>query len=191
MKGESTASNPQSLTVLLARWRNGDAVARDELMSVIYGELRRIAGNYLRNERRDHTLQPTALVNEVYLRLLASEPISWQNRAHFLAGAARLMRHMPIDHARSRLAQKRGAGHILVSLSEIGSREHEEEILALEDALTGLAQLDPRAAQVVEARFFGGLKEVEVAEALGISLSTVKRDWQFARVWLCAQLDAS
>jgi RNA polymerase sigma factor (TIGR02999 family) len=178
-----------AITTLLTNWRNGDSAARDALISTIYRELRRLAGHYLQHERGNHTLQPTALVHEVYLRLIASEPVNWQNRAHFLACTAQLMRRLLVDHARTRLANKRGGGCIFVSIEDIdASGQQEEDILLLNGALDELALLDLRAARVVESRFFGGLTESEIAEALDVSLATVKRDWKFARAWLRRQL---
>ena len=180
----------QAITSLLAAWRDGDTASRDELVTLIYRELRGLAAVYLRKERLDHTLQPTALVHETYLRLVASEPISWQNRTHFFAIAAQQMRRLLIEYARNRLAEKRGGGRVKVSLTAIPewNGRPEEDVLAVHEALTKLADLDPRAAQVVEIRFFGGLEESEAAEALGLSIATVKRDWKFARAWLFDQL---
>jgi RNA polymerase sigma factor (TIGR02999 family) len=184
--------DPHAITALLANWRGGDSAACDALMTIVYGELRRMAAHYLQHERRNNTLQPTVLVHEVYLRLIAAERVSWQNRAHFLAFAAQIMRHFLVDHARSRLAGKRGGGCILVSLDGVADlREKDQEILLLDGALNKLAELDARAARVVEARFFGGLTEAEAAEVLGISVATLKRDWQFARAWLYEQLKTS
>jgi len=171
-------------------WRDGNVAARDELMTLMYQELHRMAARYLGQERPDHTLQPTALVHDLYLRLVASNPISWQNRAHFFGVAAQQMRHLLVDHARSRLAEKRGGGRAKVSLSDVAGwdGQREQDVLEMDEALGKLAELDLRAARVVELRFFGGLEEREAAEVLGISISSLKRDWKFARAWLFDQL---
>jgi RNA polymerase sigma-70 factor (ECF subfamily) len=160
-------------------------------LPLVYDELRRLAARYLRRERRNHTLQPTALVNEAYLRLIQGQQVQWQNRAHFFALAARLMRRILVDSARSRGYQKRGAGAAVVSLDEAlaVADGRTPDILALDDALTALAAVDSRKSQVVEMRFFGGLSIEETAEALQMSRDTVKRDWKMAKLWLLRELD--
>jgi len=169
---------------LLRAWGNGDLQARDEAMSLVYRELRRRAAAYLRRERRDHTLQPTALVHEAYARLVGQDRITWQNRAHFFAIASQMMRRVLVDHARERQAAKRGA--LKVTLDErIGvTLPAECELLMLDQALERLSALDARQGTIVELRYFGGLSEQEVASVLGISRATVTREWQTARAWL-------
>lgn len=178
------------LTSLLAELRRGNTEARDEFLALVYPELRRIAGHYMRFERPEHTLRTTALVNEVYVRLLGPATTGWQNRAHFFAAVAREMRHILVDHARARTAQKRPDGRMAVALSDVDlpAVQREEDLVALDDALSRLEAIDPRASRVVELRFFTGLTEQETAEALGVSTSTMKRDWQFAKAWLFDQL---
>ena len=184
------ASDSTAITSLLLDWRGGNPAAAEDLLALVYGELRRLAAHYLQQERPGHTLQATALVHELYLRLLASEPVSWQNRAHFFAVAARQMRRILIDHARAQRTDKRGGGAITVSLAEaqVWVGRQEPDLLELDEALARLEKMDARAAQVVELRFFGGLQEKESAEVLGVSAATVKRDWEFARAWLLSQL---
>jgi RNA polymerase sigma factor (TIGR02999 family) len=159
-------------------------------MELVYRELRQIAAQQMRRERGGHTLQATALVHEVYLRLCGSEPIDWQNRAHFFAVAARQLRRTLIDHARRRQRKKRDGGGLSFSLTEADGPviRRDDRLLALDEALTRLESLDERAAKVTELRYFGGLSEKEASEALGISVATLKRDWQFARTWLASQL---
>ena len=183
--------SPETVTQLLIAWRNGDETALDELMPLVYEELRRMARNYLRRERSDHTLQTTALVNEAYLRLIDHKRIEWQNRAHFFALAARAMRRILVDYARSRKYQKRGGGARKVSISEAAvlAQERAAEMVALDDALNALAALDPRKSQVVEMRYFGGMSVEETAEALGISAVTVTRDWNTAKGWLLREIN--
>ena len=156
----------------------------------MYDELRRMAARYLRRERDGHTLQATALVNEAYLRLIEVQRVQWQNRAHFFAMAARLMRRVLVDAARARGYQKRGGGAPVLSLDEalIVPTEREDDLVALDDALTALAAIDPRKSQVVEMRFFAGLSLDETAEALHVSRDTVKRDWKMAKLWLLREL---
>ena len=159
---------------------------------MVYEELRRLARHYVRNERVGHTLQPTALVNEAYLRLVDIHKVQWQNRAHFFAMSARLMRRILVDSARSRKYQKRGAGAQKVSLDEgMLVVEPGRDLVALDDALEALAQVDERRSKVVEMRFFGGLSVEETAEALGVSVDTVMRDWKLAKVWLLRELKTS
>ena len=179
-------SNPQEVTGLLLAWSQGDRAALDRLMPMIYRELRRLAHNYLGRERAGHTLQTTALVNEVYLRLIDVRRVSVQDRAQFFALAAQLMRRVLVDFARERLAQKRGGGAAQVSFDEafLFSPERSAELVALDDALDALSGIDRRKSEVVELRFFGGLSVEETAASLGVSPDTVRRDWKFAKVWL-------
>ena len=188
------SSAPKNVTGLLRRWREGDGQALEELMPLVYGELRRLAARYLRLERSDHTLQPTALVHEAYLRLVGQKNVAWQNRAHFFGLAAQLMRRILVDHARRRAAVKRDAAPTRIALEPPApgqEADREPEILALHEALTGLERLDARQAQIVELRFFGGLSVEETAEAAGVSTATVKREWRTARAWLRRELDSA
>ena len=184
-----TPSSP-NITKLLVDWRNGDSEALDRLMPLVYEELRRMANNYLRNERKGHTLQTAALVNEAYLRLVDHENIAWQNRAHFFGVAAQAMRRILVDHARSRNYQKRGGGAQQVSLDEAMTLagDRAAELIALDDALRELAKMDERKSRVVELRYFGGLSLEETAEALGVSIPTVTRDWNTAKAWLMREM---
>ena len=182
--------DPGTLTIWLVEWRNGNQEAGKKLFEAAYQELRRLAAWYLQRERPDHTLQPTALVNELYLKLFAGEPVEWRNRAHFFAVAAQQMRRILIDHARAHMAEKRGGGNTKLSTTDANgvAAPRAEELLALDEALHRLEELDQRSARVVELRFFGGLTEAEAAEVLAISVATLKRDWEFARAWLVDQL---
>lgn len=175
---------------LLADWGRGDEKARDELIPVVYDELRRLARHRLRHERPDHTLQSAALVNEAYLRLARQNTPQWQNRAHFFGVAAQLMRHILVDHARGRLAAKRGAGIPRLTLEPELAPAHESgvDLVALDDALAKLATLDAQQVRLIELRFFGGLSIDETAVVLGISPATVKREWVTARAWLRREL---
>ena len=179
----------ENLTGLLVEWRDGDQAALDRLMPLVYDQLRRIAHRYVQRERDGHTLQTSALVNEAYLRL-ADQKVVWQNRSHFFAVTARVMRHILIDHARRRRYTKHGGDARQVSIDEAAamSLERAAELIALEEALDELAQLDRRKSQVVELRYFGGLSLEETAEALDISLMTVRRDWRAAKAWLYRRL---
>ena len=179
-----------SVSHLLRAWGRGDLQARDELVPVVYRELRRRAGAYLRRERSDHTLQPTALVHEAYLRLTAQDRVAWQNRAHFFAIAAQMMRRVLIDHAREHQAAKRPGAHLKVLLDDgIGAAQPREcELMMVDEALVELTRIDPRQGQIVELRYFGGLSEQEVAAVLSISRATVTREWQTARAWLYRRL---
>lgn len=181
-----------TFTRLLVEWRNGNQEAADRLFEAAYQELRRLAAWHFQHERPDHTLQPTALVNELYLKLFAGEQVEWQNRAHFFAVAAQQMRRILIDHARAHLAEKRGGGEARLSLAEVNglAAPRDEELVELDQALRRLEELDPRSARVVELRFFGGLTEQEASEVLGISLATLKRDWELARAWLVRQMNS-
>jgi RNA polymerase sigma factor (TIGR02999 family) len=177
------------VTVLLMAWREGGPEALEALAPVVYDELRRIARRHMANEKAN-TLQPTALVNEAFLRLINTKQVAWQDRAHFFAVAAKLMRHILIDRARARKMQKRGGGAARVTISEgmLVAENHAVDVIALDEALTALAEMDPRKAQVVEMRFFGGLGVDQVAFILGVSNDTVERDWKLARSWLRKQL---
>ena len=178
------------VTELLLAWGSGDRAALDELVPIIHEELRRLARHQMRGERDNHTLQTTALVNEAFLRLVDLRRIQWQDRAHFLALSARLMRRILVDHARSRSYQKRGAGVANVTLDEtlVASPERGVDLVALDDALEVLARVDARKSQVVELRFFGGLSVEETAEALKVSPETVTRDWRLAKAWLLREI---
>lgn len=181
------------VTELLGRWRSGDRDALDSLIPLVYEELRRIAQHYLRNERPGHTLQSTALVHEAYVRLIRQDLPQWQNRAHFFAVAAQLMRQILVDHARAYRADKRGGGVCNLALddAEKDAQQVDVDIVALDDALKTLSAMDPQQGKVVELKFFGGLSIEDTAEVLGVSSSTVKRDWITARAWLHRELDRS
>ena len=185
------ASNP--VTELLVRWRGGDKAALDALMPLVYSELRRIANRYLQAERSDHTLQSTALVHEAYVRLTNQQLPQWQNRAHFFAVAAQLMRQILVDHARSHRASKRGGEVYKLALDDAEDQQKpiDIDIVALDDALKSLTAMDAQQGKVVELKFFGGLSNEDTAEVLGISTSTVKRDWTTARAWLFRELNRS
>jgi RNA polymerase sigma factor (TIGR02999 family) len=174
------------VTALLNRWREGDATALEKLLPLVYDELRRIAARQLRRERPNHTLQPTALVHEVYLRLVDQHRIEWQNRAQFFGVAAQLIRRILVDHARNRRTAKRGGGTLTVTLDDAISEPARRDIdlVKLDDALLSLATKDQQQSRVVELRFFGGLSIDDTAEVLGVSPSTVKRDWAAAKAWL-------
>jgi len=181
------------VTQLLGRWRGGDREALDALVPLVYDELKRIAQRYLRNERPGHTLQSTALVHEAYVRLTNQELPQWQNRAHFFAVAAQLMRQILVDHARAHRADKRGGGACKLTLDEAEQNPQpvDVDVIALDDALKTLTEMDPQQGKVVELKFFGGLSIEDTAEVLGVSPSTVKRDWITARAWLHRELDRS
>ncbi|MGA8153527.1 MAG: sigma-70 family RNA polymerase sigma factor [Terriglobales bacterium] len=181
------------VTELLFRWREGDRQALEELMPLVYGELRRLAHYYLQRERSDHTLQGTALVHEAYLRLAGHDSPQWKNRAHFFGVAAQLMRQILVDYARSHRADKRGGGACRLTLDDTPDRPHEVDVdvIALDDALKTLAETDPQQSRVVELKFFAGLTIEDTSEVLGISPATVKRDWITARAWLFRELDRS
>ena len=184
---------PSSLQVtsLLVAWGAGDQSALDRLVPMVHAELRRLARRQMRGERRGHTLQTTALVNEAYLRLVDLTRVRWQDRAHFFAMSATLMRRILVEHARSRQSAKRGGGAQTVSLEEAAdvSLERAVDLVALDDALQALAAVDSRKSRVIELRFFGGLSVKETAEALNVSVETVARDWRLAKVWLLRELD--
>jgi RNA polymerase sigma factor (TIGR02999 family) len=179
-------STQSEITRLLAEWSKGDQEALDRLLPLVYDELHRLARSYMRRERPDHTLQTTALVHEAYLRLVGQQNARWQTRIHFFAAAAQVMRHILVDHARSRLRAKRGDGMAEVSLDEaaIISEERADALLAVNDALISLTALDPRKSRVFELRYFGGMSVDEAAEALQVSPATVARDWRMAKAWL-------
>jgi RNA polymerase sigma factor (TIGR02999 family) len=180
------------VTQLLIAWSNGDQAARDQLMSVVYEELHRLAQRYMRRESPGHTLQTSALVHEAFLRLVDQRNVHWQNRSHFFAVAAQMMRRILVDYARSRSYAKRGGGARAVSLDEglIVSEERSAEVVAIDEALEALAKFDARKSQIVELRFFGGLSINETAEVLGVSPSTVSADWAMAKAWLHREISA-
>lgn len=182
---------PQDVTQLLVDWRNGDESALNELMPLVYDELHRLAKRYMAHERHNHTLQATALVNEAYLRLAGQEQVEWQNRAHFFGIAAQVMRHLLVDHARSRQSSKRGSGAQQITLDETAAvmPETSVEVIALNTALDKLAQFDERKARIVELRYFGGLGADETAEVLGLSEITIKREWLKAKAWLFQEMN--
>jgi RNA polymerase sigma-70 factor (ECF subfamily) len=181
------------VTNLLVAWGQGDEAAFERLIPLVHAELRRIARRHMGHERNGHTLQPTALVNEAYLKLIDAQHVQWQDRAHFFAMSSRLMRRVLVDAARARGYQKRGGGAHQVTLDErrVGAKEQAADVVALDDALTALAAIDERKSQVVEMRYFGGLSIEETAEALGVSVRTVKRDWTMAKLWLLRELKKS
>ncbi|SNT35003.1 RNA polymerase, sigma subunit, ECF family [Granulicella rosea] len=183
---------PGDVTQLLHDLNKGDRVAQDRLIPVVYKELRQIAGRYLRKESPDHSLQPTALVNEVYLRLVKVRDVDWHSRSHFFAVSATLMRRILVDHARANYAAKRGAGISAMLLDDnlAPMPVRPPEIVALDAALTAFEKLDPEKARIVEMRFFGGFTELEIAEHLNISERTVKRHWRIAKAWLYDELNA-
>lgn len=181
---------PEDLTDLLIAWRAGNREAGNQLIQVAYDHLHRLAAYYLHQERAGHTLDATALVNELYVRLFSSEPIAWADRAHFFAVVARQLRRILVDHSRAARAEKRGGNRVKLSLTAANGliAPMERDVLEVDEALTRLEALDPRAAAGVELRFFAGLSESEIAEALDISQATLHRDWKFARAWLISQL---
>jgi RNA polymerase sigma factor (TIGR02999 family) len=190
-KGNFVKPSPhQEFTALLRAWSRGDGAALDKLIPLVHEELRRLAHSYMRRERAGHTLQTTALVNEAYLRLVDTNLVQWRDRAHFFGIAARLMRQILVDFARSRGYQKRGGGLRQVSLDEalLVSPEPDEDFVRLDDALNALAEFDARKARVVELRYFGGLSVEETAEVLEVSGITVIRDWNIAKLWLLKEL---
>jgi RNA polymerase sigma factor (TIGR02999 family) len=179
------------VTQLLKAWSRGDSEALEELTPKVYRELRRMAANHMRKEKAGNTLQATALVHEVFLRLVEVDSVTWQDRAHFFAVSANMMRRILVDRARAKGMSKRGGGAIQANLDEvpeIASRPRDREIVAIDEALDALAQIDPRKAKVVELRFFGGLSVEETAEVLKISPQSVMRDWKMARAWLMVEI---
>jgi len=184
-------ANQENITQLLIELSGSNRETLDDLLPLVYDELKRMASGYLRRERVDHTLQPTALVNEAYLKLIDQTRVSWQNRAHFFGVAAQVMRRLLIDHARSHNAEKRFGGLEKLQLDENIDKaiEMSDELIALDDALTNLAKVDAPMAKLVELRYFGGLTFEETAEVLGVSVITAKRHWKLARAWLYGQLN--
>lgn len=181
---------PHHVTSLLRAWSEGDKDAQNRLFELVHGELHRLARQHMARERAGHTLQPTALVNEAYLRLVDIHEVRWQDRGHFFAVAARVMRNILVDSARARLYQKRGGGVHQVSLDEVvfATPQSDPDVIALDDALTALAKVDERKSHVVELRFFAGLDLDETAAAIGVSSDTVTRDWKLAKVWLLREI---
>ena len=189
-----TQKSPQhEITELLAEWREGNQSALDNLYPLVYDELHRLARRYMSRERKGHTLQTTALINEAYVRLVDQKNVQWANRSHFFAISAQIMRRILIDHARRHAYAKRGGGAQQVSLEEAATVTPEQglELIRLDEALKSLAEMDPRRSQVVEMRYFGGLNNEEIAGVLHISENTVTRDWNMARAWLYQQLTGS
>lgn len=186
-------SGSAEVTRLLLAWRAGDAVALERLIPVVHAELHRIAHRFMRKERAGHSLQTSALVNEAYLRLIDADKVDWQNRAHFFAISASLMRRILVDSARERQARKRGGSVRQVTLDEalVAGEEKLTDLVAVDEALNALAEVDQRKSKVVELRFFGGLNEAEIAEALQVSAETVRRDWRLAKAWLLRFLDGA
>ena len=184
------ASDREPVTQLLRQWGLGDQGAFEQLLPIVNRDLRRLARNRMRREPDGSTLQPTVLVNEVYLRLIDAASVNWQNRTHFFAIAARLMRQVAADSARARNAAKRGGGwqRVAIEIADCPSPVRDMDLIALDEALDRLAELDSRKARVVELRFFAGMENAEIAEVVGVSVDTVKRDWNFARLWLARQV---
>ena len=184
--------HPQNITQLLAEWREGNQSALNELYPLVYDELHRLARRYMSRERKGHTLQTTALINEAYVRLVGQQNVVWANRSHFFAISAQIMRRILIDHARRHAYAKRGGGAQRVSIDEaLGVEELGPNFVALDDALSALEAVDGRGCRIVEMRFFGGLSVEETAEALQVSARTVMRDWRLAKAWLARELRAS
>ncbi len=190
MRGGGSDASHRSVTVLLQAWSRGDLSARDRLIPLVYDELRKQAAQHLRKERTGHTLQPTALVHETYLRLMQQRDAKWESRAQFFALASQMMRRILVDHARARRAAKRPVRAMQVTLAEdaLGVGPRELDLLALDESLEELSALDARQARMVELRFFGGLTHDEVAAILGVSLATVNREWRLAKAWLYQRL---
>ncbi len=186
-----TSAPTSEITGLLVDWSNGDQAALDKLLPLVEQELHRLAHSYMRRENPDHTLQTTALVNEAYLKLIDQKKTRWQNRAHFFAIAAKIMRRILLNYARDQHRQKRGGKAVQVSLSKVSliSMGRPEELIALDEALERLAAVDERKARVVELKYFGGLETDEIAEVLKVSEITVLRDWRFARAWLLREIE--
>ena len=182
---------PNEITPLLLRWSRGEQAALDQLMPIVYEELRKLAHNYLRRERRDHTLQPTALINEAYLRLLKQDFPEWQSRKHFYGVAAQLMRQILIEYARARAANKRGGGARKLPLEEamLFSDDNAAELVALGEALVALEKFDERKVRIIELRYFGGLSLEETADALGVSVTTINQETRLARAWLRREMN--
>ncbi len=184
-----STDDAHDITRLLKAWSGGDQSALEDLMPVVYTEIRKLARSYLRRERPDHTLQATALVHEAYMRLVDQRDVAWQNRAHFFGIAAQIMRRILVDHARSQKAEKRGSGQVPIVIDEkLEIADASMDFVALDDALKALAELDERQAKLVELRYFGGLSIEETAEVMQLSPATVKREWAGARTWLRREL---
>ena len=183
---------PGDITILLREVRAGNRAAESQLLPLVYGELRRLAARYMRSERADHTLQPTALVHEAYLRLAGQRAVNWENRIHFFAVAAQIMRRILVDHARAHRSEKRGGREPKGPVDEALAltADNREGVLAIDEALGHLSERDPRLARIVELRFFAGLTGDEIAEVLGISPRTVKREWMVAKAWLRGELSS-
>ncbi len=188
----TNVAGTESVTRLLIALTDGNHAAFDALVPLIYDELRRLAGSYLRRERPDHTLQPTALVHEAYMRLVDQTQVNWQNRAHFIGVAAQMMRRILVDHARAHMSEKRGGDYQKLALDENIDKAFERsgELLMLDEALNQLAEIDPQKRRMVELRYFGGLTVEETAEVLGVSAITVKRQWRLAKAWLFGRMKA-
>lgn len=188
------SSNPTAnITQMLIDLTDGNQEVVNQILPHIYDELRRLAGSYLRRERSDHTLQPTALVHEAYMKLIDQKQVKWQNRAHFFGIAAQVMRRILMDHARKHLANKRGGNAEVLPLEEeilIVSNDRSNDLIALDDALEELGKMDPQKARIVELRYFGGLSIEETAEVIGVSVPTINRQWRLAKAWLYSQLAA-
>jgi len=182
--------SPKGVTQLLERWSQGDEEALGQLMPLVYDELHRLAGAYLRRERREHTLQPTALIHETFIKLVDQDHPNWKNRAQFFGVAAQLMRRILVDHARRHHASKRGGDRFNVSLRNVGGfgNQPDADLLTLNDALDKLAKMDPQQSRLVELKFFGGLTIEEIAEVMEVSHATVEREWKTARLWLKSEL---
>ncbi len=180
------SDEPKEISLILKDWSGGKRESADVLLSLVYDELRKIARQYLRKERVDHTLQPTALVHEAYIKLIDISDVSWQDRAHFFAVASNVMRHILVDHARARLSEKRGGDAQRIALEDVVSFSDgpDVDLLALDESLSNLAEFDEQQSRLVELRFFGGLTIEETAHVLGISPATVKREWTLAKAWL-------
>lgn len=187
------SSHSNEVTDLLVRWSQGENAAREKLMPLVYDELRRLARRLLLGQRVDHTLQSTALVHEAYLRLVGHDTVHWDDRIHFFAVAAQLMRRILVDHARKHLAAKRGGDQVTLSLDEhlAPAKSRPLDVVALDDALNELSRMNPQHSRIIELRFFAGLSIEETAQAMGISPATVKRDWEVARAWLYRELGRS
>jgi RNA polymerase sigma factor (TIGR02999 family) len=180
------AVDSTEINFLLDQYRDGHVEGFEKLMALVYDDLRKLAAWHLQSERPDHTLQPTALVHEVYLKLAAQNPVDWQNKAHFFALAAQVMRHILVDYARTRQREKRGGAQTKIALDDALniSSPSDSELIALDEALNALAEKDPRKSLIVELRYFGGLSIEETAEALGVSTTTVRREWTIVKAWL-------
>ena len=186
----NVSQKPEEISVILKDWSGGNRASGDVLLPLVYDELRKIAGRYLKKERSGHTLQPTALVHEAYMKLIDISEINWQDRAHFFAVSANVMRHILVDHARAKLADKRGGESERIALEDVVSLSNEPNLdfLAIDEALKELAKFDEQQSKIVELRFFGGLTIEETAHVVGISPATVKREWAMAKAWLHRKL---